>query len=85
MVDLDGDGVTDAIRSGTREAYRALKGQVLRTEIYARDGSAAESNPYSVVEHNYTVTCLQPSGPNRYASFYTHARETLSFHAVACT
>ena len=24
--------------------------------------------------------CLQPQGPNRYAVFFTHARETIDFH-----
>lgn len=62
-----------------REAYRALKGQPLRAEIYADDGSALAGNPYSVVEHNYTVSSVQPSGPNVYAAFYTHPRETLTF------
>lgn len=62
-----------------REAYRALKGQALRTEVYADDGAALAGNPYSVVEHSYIVTSVQPSGPNTHAAFYTHARETLTF------
>jgi RHS repeat-associated protein len=61
------------------EAYRALKGLVLRTEVYANDASAMASNPYSVTEHNYQVTLLQHRGPNRHAAFYTHPRETLTF------
>ncbi|MGH7847679.1 MAG: SpvB/TcaC N-terminal domain-containing protein, partial [Candidatus Binatia bacterium] len=36
------------------EACRALKGAVLRREIYARDGTEAEDRPYNVTEQNYT-------------------------------
>ena len=63
-----------------REAYRALKGSLLRTEIYGEDRTGAIGNPYAVTEHNYTVRLLQPPGPNRYAAFLTHSRETVAFH-----
>ena len=63
-----------------REAYRALKGVTLRTEVFANDNSSNAGNPYSVVESAYTVVCLQPSGPNQHASFHAHDRETLSFY-----
>jgi len=33
-----------------REACRALKGQMLRQEVYALDGSAQEPHPYKVTE-----------------------------------
>ncbi len=62
-----------------REAYRALKNQPLRTEVYAQDGSPNADNPYTVEEHSYTVVCLQPSGPNQHAVFHAHPRETLAF------
>ena len=45
-----------------REAYRALKGQVLRTEVYADDASAVAGNPYSVTEHNSPSAAAAP-GP----------------------
>lgn len=63
----------------TREAYRSLKGQALRSEIYAQDGSPAAQNPYSVTEHNYTIEFLQPMGVNQHAVFFSHPRETVSF------
>jgi len=61
----------------TRQACRALKGAVLRQEVYARDGTDAEDRPYSASERNYTVELLQPRGRNRHAVFFTHARETI--------
>jgi RHS repeat-associated protein len=64
----------------TREAFRALKGAVLRREIYALDGTEAASRPYSVTEQNYTIEFLQPHGPNRFAVFFTHSREAIDFH-----
>jgi len=66
-----------------REAIRSLKGSVLRQEIYALDGTAASSRPYSVSEKNYTVKFVQPFAgrwSNRHASFFTHARESIDFH-----
>lgn len=63
-----------------REACRALKGSILRQEVYGLDGTDAADRPYSASERNYTVELLQPQGPNRYAVFFSHARETIDFH-----
>jgi RHS repeat-associated protein len=60
-----------------REAHRALKGSMLRQEVYGLDGSEAVGRPYTASERNYTIRQLQPLGGNRYAVFYTHAREVL--------
>ena len=78
---LDGSSIpwqltTDEIR----EACRALKGAVLRREIYALDGTDNEDRPYSATEQNYTVELLQPQGENKYAVFFTHPRESIDFH-----
>ncbi len=56
----------------SREACRALAGAVLRQEVYARDSSPAQAQPYAVTEHNYTVRPLQPR------VFLRHPRETLN-------
>ena len=64
----------------TQEACRALKGSILRQEIYALDGTDASDRPYTASERNYTIECLQPLGPNPHAIFFTHARETIDFH-----
>ncbi|MBI4487611.1 MAG: toxin [Deltaproteobacteria bacterium] len=63
-----------------RQAHRSLKGSILRQEIYALDGSEEEDRPYSASERNYTIEMLQPSGKNKHAVFFTHARETVDFH-----
>jgi RHS repeat-associated protein len=63
-----------------QEAYRALKGHALRVEIYAEDGSAAAGNPYTVLEHNFTIQCLQNMGVNLHAVFFVNPRETVSFN-----
>ena len=69
----------DLMTNDFREACRALKGSILRQEVYGMDGTPSEHVPYSVSEHNYTIECLQPHGGNRYAVFFTHARETVDF------
>ena len=63
-----------------REACRALKGAMLRQEIYALDGSEEEPHPYTVTEQNFTIQVLQPKAANRHAVFLTHAREAITFH-----
>lgn len=62
------------------EACRALRGSLLRQEVYALDGTEAEGRPYLVAENNFTVKRVQARGPNRHAVFFTHAREALQFH-----
>jgi len=62
-----------------REASRALKGSMLRQEIYALDGSARQQHPYSVKEQNFTIEVIQRRGSNRRAVFFTHARESFNY------
>ena len=64
----------------TREACRALKGSILRQEIYADDGSDKAQLPYSVSERSYHLQLLQPRGPNQHAVFFSHASETIDYH-----
>jgi RHS repeat-associated protein len=67
----------------TRQAYRALKGSILRQEVYAVDRSEEADRPYHVSERNYTIELMQPMQPgraNQHAVFFTHLRETIDFH-----
>ena len=61
-----------------RQAHRALKGTVLRQEVYALDGGEAASRPYTVSEHNSTVRLLQPAPGGGHAVFLVHPRETIT-------
>lgn len=71
-----------------REACRALKGMMLRQEVYALDADDNSSpeekkraaTPYTVVEQNFTLERLQPRLGNRHAVFFAHPREVLSNH-----
>ena len=60
-----------------REACRALKGRLLRQEVYAGDGSA---HPYSVTENSYRLRVVQPRQEKPHAVFFTHSSETLEYH-----
>ena len=62
-----------------REACRALKGVMLRQEVYALDGTDKAQHPYTVTEQNFTIRLLQPQGKNPYAVFFSHAREAISY------
>jgi RHS repeat-associated protein len=68
-----------------REACRALKGSMLRQEVYALDGVGQSAEypsgmPYTVTEQNFTIEPLQRRGDNQHAVFFVHPREALSYH-----
>ncbi|MCP4289068.1 MAG: toxin, partial [Gammaproteobacteria bacterium] len=63
-----------------REACRALKGAMLRQEVYALDGTPKAKHPYTVTEQNFTIKQLQPRKGNRHSVFFTHAREAINYH-----
>lgn len=63
-----------------REACRALKGRVLRQEVYALDSPDKQVHPYGVSEHNYEIRRLQPVQNNRYGVFYACDRESVDYH-----
>jgi RHS repeat-associated protein len=72
-----------------REACRALKGSMLRQEVYADDADHPEATqeqierarrPYTVTEQSFAIRAVQPRGSNRHAVFLAHTREALSYH-----
>jgi RHS repeat-associated protein len=63
-----------------REACRALRGRVLREEVYAQDGTPAALNPYGTSEHRYQVDLLQAPADASYGAFYGWERESVSCH-----
>jgi hypothetical protein len=78
---LDDTVLPDALTAEEeREACRALKGSMLRQEVYALDGTSREKHPYTVTEQNFTIAVLQPRGPNQHGVFFPHAREAINYH-----
>jgi RHS repeat-associated protein len=70
----------DLTAEEAREACRALKGAMLRQEVYALDGTDKEDHPYTVTEQNFSIKRLQERATNHHGVFFTHAREALSYH-----
>ena len=67
---------TSAGRQVKRDALRALRGSVLRTECYALDGTDRENRPYTVTESAYQLAEIAAPGPadgDRTRIFYPHA------------
>jgi RHS repeat-associated protein len=65
-----------------REAARALRGHVLRTEVYSEDPSPVADTPYVITEQNFAVRRLQsseqaPTGA-KHGVFFAYPRETLT-------
>ena len=65
---------------GTREACRALKGQILRQEIYAEDGTSLELLPYTVSERSYCVRQIQAPAGASHGVFLSFPREAIEYH-----
>ena len=71
-----------------REACRALKGMMLRQEVYARDATPDASKeaiqrsetPYTVTEQNFTIRSLQSRQSNKHGVFFAHPREAITYH-----
>lgn len=71
---------TDLSAAEEPEACRALKGLLLRREVYGLDGGDRAGHPYVVSEANYAVRLLQRRGGNHAGVFAVAPGETLSWH-----
>ena len=63
-----------------REAARALRGRVLRQEVFADDGSLEAGDPYTVAETTYEVRRLQPLEDRQHAVFHVVPGETTTWN-----
>lgn len=68
----------DATAEELREACRALRGRVVRQEVYAQDGLPASVHPYSTAEHRYQIDMLQPPTTSSYGAHHGWEVENIS-------
>jgi hypothetical protein len=61
-------------------AARALKGSLLRQEVFAEDGSLLSDTPYTVSERAYAVRLIQPEHEGHSAIFAVHQTESLDYN-----
>ncbi|MGD1859004.1 MAG: SpvB/TcaC N-terminal domain-containing protein [Leptolyngbyaceae cyanobacterium] len=61
-------------------AHRALRGRMLRQEVYGLDGTTAEPHPYTVEERNYTLRIIQPAEGTPAAVYLPLPREAITYH-----
>lgn len=61
------------------QAYRALRGATLRTEVYGMDGTDKAEHPYTVTENRYQVQELQAKNSNNYGVYLSTLVESLSY------
>jgi len=73
-------GLGATLHESAHEAHRVLRGAVLRTEVYGRDGSNKAGHPYTVTENRYHVKTLQPKADNPHAVYLTVPQENISYH-----
>ncbi len=63
-----------------REACRALKGHILRQEVYSDDNSPDSAHPYSATEYAYSLRVIQPATGHQHAVLYPYECEALAYH-----
>lgn len=61
-----------------QQAYRALRGMMIRQEVYSEDLTGLSSIPYTVVETRVRVRCLQRMEDRAHAVFTSEPLESLS-------
>ncbi|WP_441291587.1 SpvB/TcaC N-terminal domain-containing protein [Sorangium sp. KYC3313] len=64
-----------------REAARALRGRLLRQEVYALDGTDKENIPYVTTEQSFGVRRIKTSEGTRHGVFMVHDRERVLIHS----
>jgi len=72
------EGTVSAVE--LREAMRACKGVMLRREIYELDKNLNPGKPYLTDEHSCLIRILQPLGKNKYAVFFSHENESITYN-----
>ncbi len=70
----------EGIGSRPREQFRALRGAVLRTEVYGRDESLEADHPYMATENRYRTKELQPRNGNSHGVYLSTQKESISYH-----
>ncbi|HEX7902458.1 MAG TPA: SpvB/TcaC N-terminal domain-containing protein [Chitinophagaceae bacterium] len=73
-------GVYRANHNTLMQAYFALKGNLIRKEVYADDNTPDSCNPYTVSESNMEVVLIQPADEKQHAVFLVHARESITYN-----
>jgi RHS repeat-associated protein len=62
----------NGLRNDLRDALRAFRGSVLRTELYGLDGSGRQANPYTVTESVYGVREVDTPTSGEHRIFFPH-------------
>ena len=68
----------DATPAETRQAYRALKGSLIHSEVYQVDGTAKEHIPFTISDSTSSVKVLQRATTHHPAVFLVCPRESIS-------
>lgn len=63
-----------------REAWRAVKGLPLRSEVYAEDETSLSGNPYTASQTTVEIRRLQPSVNDKNAVFLVIPSESISYN-----
>lgn len=63
-----------------RESARALRGSMLRQEIYAEDKTPQSIHPYTVSEQSHTTRLIQEADTDQHAVVFVHPNESVELH-----
>ena len=77
----DSGGARDSARDGVELAYRALRGRVLREEVYGLTGDGArDAHPYQISETAYRLRFQQPALDGHHSVYLPLLRERITSH-----
>lgn len=62
-----------------QQAYAAIAGHNIRTEVYALDGSGESENPYTIAQSSVKLRLVQPRLTERYCSIEVLDSQSLSY------
>ncbi len=62
------------------DAYRTLRGSIIRTEIYGLDDTAKDEFPYLITENLYHVKELQARKSNNKGVYFAYVKEGFIYH-----
>lgn len=71
--------IYDSDSTTLSQAYAALKGRLIRQEIYADDNSQKAQIPYIVTAANFQVLLIQPATDKEHGAFKVNDRESISY------
>ena len=78
--DFEQSDGSSGVGAAPHEAFRALRGALLRTEIYGRDNTQSQDHPYLVTYNRYGTEQLQEKNGGQHGVYFTYQIEGITYN-----